>query len=259
MEELQSTEALDREILEDARKKAFKVLKSSDDSISGSKTAWEQKLKTGLEKARVNYAEMGKTARREIMARLPMDKRRIRLETIDTFLHEAMKHFLESLDRASLLVILQNELALKASVPGSAGPSGPSGPTGKSSNAAEFSGEGEFRYRGLSQKECSDLASAAFSGVSFRYIEDPLQMIAGAFPALLINFPHVRISVSADAAAETLLQDKRAELAAALLGDLDDLTVDSGTPIMRSLSGNAQERVNAGGRVSASAHGGGNA
>jgi len=248
MEELQSTEALDREILEDARKKAFKVLKSSDDSISGSKTAWEQKLKTGLEKARDTYAEKGTTTRREIMARLPMDKRRIRLETIDTFLHKAMEHFLSSLDRAALLRILKNELALKAGQPGSAG---------KSSQSAEFSGEGEFRYRGLSQKECSDLASAAFSGVSFRYTEDPLPMIAGSFPALLINFPHMRISVSADAAAENLLQDKRAELAAALLGDLDDLTVDSGTPIMRSLSGNANASANAG--ASANTGGGANA
>jgi len=243
MEELQSTEALDREILEDARKKAFKVLKSSDDSISGSKSAWEQKLKTGLEKARNSYAEKEKTARREIMARLPMDKRRIRLETIDTFLHKAMEHFLESLDRASLLVILKNELALKASVPGAAASSNSAG----SAKPSEFSGDGEFRYRGLSHKECSALASAAFSGVSFRYTEDPLPMIAGAFPALLINFPHIRISVSADAAAENLLQDKRAELAAALLGDLEDLTVDSGTPIMRSLSGNAGGRVNADG------------
>jgi len=254
MEELQSTEALDREILEDARKKAFKVLKSSDDSISGSKSAWEQKLKTGLEKARASYAEKGKTARREIMARLPMDKRRIRLETIDNFLHKAMENFLESLDRASLLVILQNELALKASVPGSAGPSGSAG---KSSQSAAFSGEGEFRYRGLSRDECTALASAAFSGVSFRYMEDPLQMIEGAFPALMINFPHVRISVSADAAAETLLQDKRAELAAALLGDLEDLTVDSGTAIMRSLSGNAGGPVN--GHEPVSTGGGGNA
>jgi len=232
MEELQSTEALDREILEDARKKAFKVLKSSDDSISGSKTAWDQKLKSGLEKARASYAEKGTTMRREIMARLPMDKRRIRLETIDNFLHQAMKHFLESLDRAALLRILQNELTLKANSVGSA----------KSSGSGEFSGEGEFRCRGLSQKECSALASAAFRGVSFRYTEDPLPMIAGTFPALLINFPHIRISVSADAAAENLLQDKRAELTASLLGDMEDLTVDSGTPVMRSLSGQAASR-----------------
>jgi len=232
MEELQSTEALDREILEDARKKAFKILKSSDDSISGSKSAWEQKLKTGLEKARDTYAEKGKTTRQEVMARLPMDKQRIRLETIDMFLHKAMEDFLKSLDRASLLRILQNELALKADS------AGLSGSAGKSSQSAEFSGEGECRYRGLSQKECSGLA-AVFRGVSFRYAEDPLPMIEGTFPALLINFPYMRISVSADAAAEALLQDKRAELTAALLGDLEDLTVDSGTVIMRSLSGQA--------------------
>jgi hypothetical protein len=41
VEELQSTEALDREILEDARKKAFKILKGADESAASSKKSWE--------------------------------------------------------------------------------------------------------------------------------------------------------------------------------------------------------------------------
>jgi vacuolar-type H+-ATPase subunit H len=219
MEELQSTEALDREILEDARKKAFKILKNADESVSASKTALEKKLQNATEKARKSYAEKAETARREIMARLPMDKRRIRSEAINSFLGSAIEHFLGTLDRPSLLRILEKELALRAD--------------------SSLSGMGEFRYRSLSAAECSALGSAAFPGLSFSYMEDSLPTIGGAFPALMIDFPQLKITASADKAAETLLLDKRVELASALLGNLEDLTVDSGTPIMRSLTGQA--------------------
>jgi hypothetical protein len=49
----------------------------------------------------------------------------------------------------------------------------------------------------------------------------------------------MRITSSADKAAQARLLDKRAELTAALLGNLEDLTVNSGTPMMQSLSGGA--------------------
>jgi hypothetical protein len=221
MEELQSTEALDREILEDARKKAFKILKNADESVSASKITLGKKLQSATEKARKNYAEKAETAKREIMARLPMDKRRIRSEAINSFLNKAIEHFLGTLDRPTLLRILEKELALRA---------------GEHSSA---SGMGEFRYRSLSAAECSALGSAAFPGLSFSYMEDSLPTIGGASPALMIDFPQLKITASADKAAEMLLLDKRAELASALLGNLEDLTVDSGTPIMRSLTGQA--------------------
>jgi hypothetical protein len=48
MEELQSTEALDREILEDARKKAFKILKTAGETEAASQTAWDRKLEKTL-------------------------------------------------------------------------------------------------------------------------------------------------------------------------------------------------------------------
>ena len=43
MEELQSTELLDREILEDARKKAMRILKTCEETIKTQNTGWEKK------------------------------------------------------------------------------------------------------------------------------------------------------------------------------------------------------------------------
>jgi vacuolar-type H+-ATPase subunit H len=211
MEELKSTEALNREILEDARKKALKILNDATESVNASKTAWEQKLEHAQETVRSGYAEKTEQLRKGIMARLPMDKRRIRSETIDRFLRTAMDDFLRSLDHSSLLRILEGELAFRA---------------GDISQG--LSGGGEIRYRLLSEAECKTLVSGVFPGLSLHYIEDPLHALGGAFPALVIDFPHLRITVSVDRTAETLLQDKRAELTAALLGNIEDLTLPGG-------------------------------
>ena len=206
MEELQTTEALDKEILEDARKKAFKILKNADDSIGSSFASWEKKLQKSKEKVQRSFAEKKEHLTLEIMARLPMDKRRIRSETIDRFLNEAMEDFLSSLDCPAMLRILENELGKR-----------------KTEISAVLPGrEASLRYRHLSKEECTALAASSFPGASFRYSEDPLYMVSGSFPALVIDFSHLRITISADRAAEALLLDKRAELAAALLGDIDD-------------------------------------
>ncbi|MDR1307057.1 MAG: ATPase [Treponema sp.] len=200
MEELQSTEALDREILEDARKKAFKILKSADDSVAASKALWEQKLQKTLEQAGTAYAKKAEQSRREIMVKLPLDKRRIRSERIETLLNGAMRDFLASLDRDTLLRILGRELAERTAALGD-----------------ETSGPGELRCRGLSSGELSALGSKTFPGI-LKTAGDPLYTVPGASPALVVDFPRLRITVSADNAARDLLQDKRAELAAALLG-----------------------------------------
>ncbi|MDR2073321.1 MAG: ATPase [Spirochaetaceae bacterium] len=204
MEELQSTEALEKEILEDARKKAFKILKGADDSVAASKLNWEQKLQSTLEKTRAGYEEKKKRAREEVLARLPVDKRRIRSKKIESFLNTAMMDFINALDRPRLLGILEEELSSKIrevlpeDIP------------------AE---EGNLRYRGLSSKELAALIQKNLVQFSLHPMEDPLYTVAGSFPALVIDFSRLRITASVDLAAETLLLEKRMELAAVLLGD----------------------------------------
>jgi hypothetical protein len=86
MEELQSTEALDREILEDARKKAHRILKTADDTIKAKSTEWEKNTAAALGELEKKYAAQGKIAASEIMAFLPMDKHRLRATKIEELL-----------------------------------------------------------------------------------------------------------------------------------------------------------------------------
>ncbi|MDR1895115.1 MAG: ATPase [Spirochaetales bacterium] len=201
MDELQSTEALDREILEDARKKAYRILKSADESAAASEKEWEQKLDSALEKIRSGYDKKAARIRQEIMARLPMDKRRIRSGKIESFLNRAMEGFLKSLDRTGMLRILERELEKRMG------------------EMREEAGEAELRYRNLSSGELDVLLHKPLSGLSLTAKEDPLSAVPGSFPALVIDFPRLRITASADRAAEALLLDKRVELAEALLGE----------------------------------------
>lgn len=213
MEELQSTEALDREILDDARKKAFKILKTADESAASSKTRWDEKLESALKGLRESYRLREEAEKHEIMARLPMDKRRVRSEKIEGFLSGAMDEFLAALDRKRLLALLEGELCrrLEASVDADAGAC-------------------TIRYRGLSGAELDSLlknrAAVRLSVLSKK--EDALYAIKGTAPALVLDFPGLRITASADEAAREILLDKRAELAAALLGTASLDAVEAG-------------------------------
>ncbi|MDR2471652.1 MAG: hypothetical protein LBD09_06040, partial [Treponema sp.] len=198
MEELQSTEALDREILEDARKKAQRILKNAGDTAAASKTAWERKLEKTQAEVRARYAERVKAFRAEILARLPLDQRRARSEKIDALLKEAMRTFLESLSRTDLLRIMKRELGERAAVLGEfASAFAEAAPVNRAAPAVNT---GELRYSGLTPAELADLLEQ----IPPDSLPPPDSPMAGspadgaAFPALVIDTPHLRLRVSVE-------------------------------------------------------------
>ena len=228
MEELRSTEVLDREILEDARKKAFRILKTTDETLVTQKQDWEKKTREAVDSIRKVYAERTKITGAEIFARLPLDKRRLRSEAAERLLVEAMDNYLRTLPREKLLSILERELSerLEASV----------------NEGEEITGDGakpEFLCSGLSLSEARGVLEKVLvvlekksGGHLTSHAEDYIlkedssalaRPAAGSaareFPSLVINTPAMKITASVKIAAGTLLKDKRAELAAALLGE----------------------------------------
>ena len=218
MEELRTTEVLDKEILEDARKKAFKILKTADDTLAVQKQDWEKKEKKAISSIQRTYAARLKKTEEEIYARLPLDKRRLRSEVAEGFLQKAMGDFLRSLKRETLLSVLErllvaslgayNEEARDATAEG-----------------AEV-GEAEIRYSGMDLTETKALLQRAMKGLSsksanpfgggFSFAEE---VRPNEFPSVIVNSKEMKISASVEDAAALLLKDKRAELAAALLGE----------------------------------------
>jgi hypothetical protein len=206
MEELRSTEILDREILEDARKKAYRILKTADDTVKAAGEVWEKKTKDAVADIGRRYEHREEQTRGEIMARLPLDKRRIRSEKVESFLQSAMNGYLVSLSRERLLSLLERELAKRFR---------------ECPELAGLRTEGlPVIYRGLTREEALEILQRVVpQGVWALKQAEPGFRLPGIFPALVADAPAVRITASIDRMAQELLEDKRAELVAALLGE----------------------------------------
>jgi vacuolar-type H+-ATPase subunit H len=201
MEELQSVDVLDREILEDARRKAARILKTADDTVKAHTDEWEKKTQVRLSELAQKAEERNKQARDEIMARLPLDKQRICLEKMEKQLIKNIDTFFAGLPRERLLSLLESELALRA---GELPPSGLA-----------------VRYRRLEKAEAHAILKRALPGGSWEEgAADSFFEHQGSFPAIRVEAPALRITASIDMVKETLLEDKRAELASALFGGI---------------------------------------
>ncbi|MDR2433464.1 MAG: ATPase [Treponema sp.] len=200
MEELQSTEILDREILEDARKKAYRILKAADETIKAASGVWEKKTGETLEALSAKYAERRKLAAAEILARLPMDKRRAKAEKIESLLHQAVQAWYAGLDRDKVLAILKTELKKRLA------------------ECSEFFDTGE-QVRALVHKleraEAQAILQAVLPGKTCVIEESPAISL---YPEIILDNRLVRISASIHKTVDFLLREKRAELIGSLLG-----------------------------------------
>jgi len=197
MEELQSTEILDREILEDARKKAARILKTADDTVRAHTREWEKRTAESLDALEEKFNEQKEFNAEKVMARLPIDKRRAKVEKIESLLQSAVESWYNSLSRDQILELLSKELAKRLAL------------------CEEFSSSSEKR--------------AYFSGLERSEAEKALKIMGGnciieeknttdRYPAITLETGHVRIIASIQKLVDFLLQEKRIELVEALVG-----------------------------------------
>jgi len=206
MEELQSTEILDREILEDARKKAHRILKTAEDTINAKSVDWEKTLSAVLEELGEKYAKQGELVTDEIMARLPIDKQRIKAKKIEEMLSFAVNSWYTGLSRDRVLDLLKKELEKRLAV------------------CETFAGAGKIRVQihQIERKEAEALLQAVLpgkSGVGTPDIEEIHS--ASAYPEIILETPEARIYASINKTVEFFLAEKRAELVEALLGKME--------------------------------------
>ncbi|MDR0526060.1 MAG: ATPase [Spirochaetaceae bacterium] len=210
MEEIRSTETLDREILEEARKKAYRILKSAEESVKTAVETWALKTETDIAEIRSRYAQRLKVMKDELFARLILDKRRIRAEKIEGLLKSAMESYLRSLSREALLSILERTLRQRL----------------------DFLREtGEFPDQTNLQVQSCNLEAGELERMLHRHLPKgswsavapepgkPDPFLDARFPAVAITAPDLRIAASLDSLAGQLLEDNRAELAVSLVGE----------------------------------------
>ena len=197
MEELQSTEILDREILEDARKKAVRTLKTADDSVRAQNADWEKRAAESIKELEKKYGELREEARENIMARLPIDKRRAKVEKIENLLNSAVESWYDSLSRARIIEMMTAELAKRLAL------------------CEEFSLSSKKRafFSGLGKEEAKTVLKNAGVDLNIEEIQ-----AVHRFPSIILESERVKIIVSILKMVDFLLQEKRAELVEALVG-----------------------------------------
>jgi vacuolar-type H+-ATPase subunit E/Vma4 len=201
MEELQSTEILDREILEDARKKAYRILKTADETVKANAEAWEKKTESALNELREKYARRRDSAVQEIMARLPMDKRRARSEKVESLLRSAADSWYQGLDRKSALGILKNELKQRLD------------------QCPEFSSHAPRAL--IHNLEIAEARALFQELLPEQNIEIEKIVREDPYPGITLENSAVRITASITMTMDFLLHEKRAELSTALVGEAD--------------------------------------
>ena len=199
MEELQTTEILDREILEDARKKAFKVLKSADDTIKAKSREWENKISEALKELEEKFAGQGRLAAGEIAAILPMDKRRAKAERIESLLRSSVETWYAGLSRERVLDFIKKELKKRLAVCGGI-------------NRAH--GQCRAVIRKLTRVEAAAVLKEVLPDVPCLIEETQ----SDGYPEFILENNDVRIYASINKTVDFFLKEKRAELVEALLG-----------------------------------------
>jgi vacuolar-type H+-ATPase subunit E/Vma4 len=195
MEELQSTEILEREMLEDARKKAARILKAADETVKTKSAEWEKKTTEDLAELERKFAEQGRLAADEIMAVLPMDKRRAQSEKFEGLLNSAVETWYAGLSRNRVLGLLKNELAKRLAVCGG------------------FTGS----CRAVIHKLTGAEAKSILKELSITCQIEEAQSSA-AYPEFILENNDLRIYASVGKTVDFFLREKRAELIEALLG-----------------------------------------
>jgi len=197
MEELQSTEILDREILEDAKKKALRVRKDCENAIAAQNAEWERKTSSQIEEIDKKYTQLIKNEEERVMARLPVDKLRAKNEKIEELLQSAEDSWYKELSRARILELLGIEFAKKLDF---------CGEIAKSTQKNAF-------YYGITGEEAMLLLKNADITCNIEEIPP-----ANRYPALILDTEDVRITASIQKIIDFHLHVRRTELIEGLIG-----------------------------------------
>ncbi|MDR0637893.1 MAG: hypothetical protein LBG27_03150 [Spirochaetaceae bacterium] len=204
MEELLSTDNIHREILDDAKRKAAKILKNAESAIAAAATDWDVRLQRAVGEVRARYDADIAEKMAEAKARLAMDKARSRLSKINGALEKAMRGFFQTLERKELLAVLERALAVRlAAVKAVAG----------KHETVDFSPV-EVETCGLTKAEAETILGR-LSLTATRINEIPA---VDELPSIILWTGDIKMTASIQAEADALLLSKRAEVAEALFG-----------------------------------------
>jgi vacuolar-type H+-ATPase subunit E/Vma4 len=116
MEVLKSGDALEKQVLEDARAKARRVLTEAERECASVREEWQRKTDADIRRLEAERDRRVEAVRSELAASLPLDFMRARLSYIQGTLDAALKDFFAGLSAKDLAAIIGNLLRRLPSV-----------------------------------------------------------------------------------------------------------------------------------------------
>ena len=110
MEELRSTEILDKEIQDDVRRKAGVIIKNAEQDAAAVLAAVEGRIESIRKEKEAAYEQRILDLRRNAEASVPLKKERFIVSYEDKAVHEAMKNYLSELGLSKKLDLIRKML-----------------------------------------------------------------------------------------------------------------------------------------------------
>jgi len=193
MEDIMSSEILEKEILEDARKKAQRILKNADTQIAGLTKEWMEKTKAELDLLSAEADAKKAMLKKEMETAFPLETKRRKLRFMDGIFEKLLEDFFIGLPRKDLEnVLLERAKAFTAVF------------AGKNCNAITA------RYAGISQ-DAAEKICATILGTAARLEE------AAGFSGCIINTEGMSCHLTVDELLDELREFHREKIMNALL------------------------------------------
>jgi len=198
MEEIGNTEAIQKEILEEARKAAEKIVRDADEAVGLAETQSTERIRSAKESVARAAETWIERNRAETLARVPLEKIRYRTALVDGRVRKALADWFATLGEDKVAGLLEDRI--KASGPVFGG------------------GSVKIRYRGLSKARAMAITKAALA------VPDPAEAIEDPkLPATgLVVFSvdgKLTLRATVDLVESDLLDRQRGELSRALCAE----------------------------------------
>ena len=199
MEELRSTEILDKEIQDDVRRKAGAILKNAEQDAAAVMAGVEGRIESIRKEKEAAYEQRILDLRRDAEASVPLKKERFIVSYEDKAVHEAMNNYLSELGSSKKLDLIRNMLVRYKTVL-----------TGKRINAV---------YSGFEKKDVEKLLHEELGKDSVASCEKA-PVTAGSFEGFILESDDraVKCRITIEELIEEILDKNRYELVSTLFG-----------------------------------------
>jgi vacuolar-type H+-ATPase subunit E/Vma4 len=109
MEDVRSSETLEKEVLEDARKKAERILKNAEKQIESLEKEWKEKKEAELASLNAEAEAKKNLRKKEMDAAFPLEIQRRKLKFMDNLFGQFLSDFFEKLHPEDFACVLEEK------------------------------------------------------------------------------------------------------------------------------------------------------